>query len=189
MAGRVNPKTAKGGKQSSENHRSTWRLIGEIGSNSVTLDQIAGDCGISKSSILWYFGSKESLLLEVADGVFRDLEKTFIEQCPPHLSPSERFEFFLDNYEEMLKAHPQAPNIFFSFAFNHAFQEKIYDKIREIYEWNREAFCEQFGLTENQAVILLGALHGVVIQADFHPERITIHEVFAEFKSLVKKIL
>ena len=189
MARTVEPKTAQGENSRRKIIDSAWRLIGEIDSKSVTLDQIAGDCGISKSSILWYFGSKETLLLEVADGMFRDVEKTFIERCPPDSPPSERFEFFLDNYEEMLKAHPQAMNIFFSFAFNHAFQDKIYDKIREIYAWNREAFCEQFGLTEKQAVIMLGALNGIVIQAGFHPERIDIHEVFAEFKSLVKRIL
>lgn len=189
MAVQNNAKTARGENSRQRILESTWQLIGKSDSREVTLDQIADVCGISKSSILWHFGSKEALLLEVADNIFRDLEKLFIEQCPPDSSIGERFAFFLNNYEDMLNATPEAPRIFFSFLFNNQFREKITHKIREIYEWNRETFCEQFHLTENQAVILLGTLNGIVIQANVHPERIKIKEVFDELKSLMKKIL
>ena len=125
----------------------------------------------------------------MADNIFRDLEKAFVEQCPTDLPPSSRFDFFLSNYEDMLNAAPEAPRIFFSFLFNSQFRNKISKKIREIYEWNRKSFCEQFGLTENQAVLLLGTLNGIVIQANIHPDQINIKDIFDEFRSLVKKIL
>ncbi|HMA68058.1 MAG TPA: TetR/AcrR family transcriptional regulator [Desulfosalsimonadaceae bacterium] len=189
MALKNEPKTARGENSRQRILETTTQLIGKSDSSSVTLDQIAEACQIAKSSILWYFGSKEELFLEVADKIFRNLKNTFIEQCPAHLSPGERFEFFLNNYESMLKANPEAPRIFFTFVFNSRFQEKIHDKIREIYEWNREAFCEQFHLTENEAVILLGALNGIVIQANVHPECIHIRDIFDELQRLAGPIL
>lgn len=181
-------KTARGEISRRKILEITRRLIGASDSHSVTLDQIASACEISKSSILWYFGSKEALLLEVVDGIYHDLEQTFITQCPAGLTPYEKFDFFLGNYERLLDEHPEALMIFFSFVFNNKIREKIDKKIREIYEWNRAALCEQFGISEKKAVILLGMLNGIAIQANVHPERIHLKEIFNELMSMLKRV-
>ena len=51
----------------------TRKLFAQPGFRGVTLDQIAEETGTAKSSILWHFGTKEHLLLEVLDGIMRDL--------------------------------------------------------------------------------------------------------------------
>lgn len=189
VSARNNPKTLRGRESRRKILETARHLIGQSDSGSVTLDQIADSCRISKSSILWHFGSKEELFLEVADMVFRDLEAIVSNYSPAGLSPAEKFEFFLQSYERMLEKDPEAPRIFFSFVFNSHTREKLNQRIREIYEWNRQAFCEQFGLSAARAVILLGMINGIVIQAGVHPEEISIREVFNEAASLLKDVL
>ncbi|MGM0423863.1 MAG: TetR/AcrR family transcriptional regulator [Thermodesulfobacteriota bacterium] len=182
-------KTEKGQDSRKRILEATWQLIAQSGSGNITLDQIAAACNISKSSILWHFGSKEALFLEVANSIFQDFEEIFIESCPPDLSPAERFGFFLHNYKEMLDKHFEAPKIFFYLLFKHDPSGNLQRKIQEIYEWNRKAFCEQFNLTDNQAVIVLGMLNGIIIQSLVHPEGININDVFDEVACYVQNIL
>lgn len=182
-------KTSRGEESRKKILEITASLIGQYDSASVTLDQIAQECEISKSSIIWHFGSKEALFIEVIDSIFRNLEKIIVEQCPENLSTADKFVFFLDSYKQMLKKHPEAPKIFFSFVFNSQVRKKIDERIRYIYEWNRKAFCEQFNMTETQSVLFLGMLNGIIIQAEVHPNQIDIDKVFSEMASLIKEIL
>ncbi len=155
----------------------------------MSLDQIAKACQLSKSSILWYFGSKEGLLLEVVDSIFRNLETTFLSQCPTGLSISEKFQFFLDAYERLLEETPEIPIIFFSFVFNKKIKLKIDQKIREIYCWNREALMAQLNISQERAQVLLAMINGVVIQWHVDPGQIDIKAAFKEIMTIVEKIV
>lgn len=182
-------KTARGENSRQKILDTTRRLIGESDSHSVSLDQIAKACQLSKSSILWHFGSKEGLLLEVVDAIFHNLETTFLSQCPAGLTIPEKFHFFLNEYERLLEETPEIPIIFFSFVFNKKIKQKIDRKIREIYCWNREIFMAQFNISQERASVLLAMLNGVVIQWHVDPEQIDIKAAFKEMMSIVKKIV
>ena len=173
-------KTARGEKSRKKILRTARSLIGKSDSNSVTLDQIANKCKISKSSILWHFGSKEELFIEVIDTVFQNLEESLTAKYPEALTPFEKFKYFLNDYEHLLDEQPEIPIIFFSFVFNNKTREKIKDKIRNIYIQNREAFIQQLNISDNMAAIIVGMLNGIVIQANVDPERIKIKEIFNE---------
>lgn len=178
------------GKSSRKKILATTRLlIGKSDSNSVTLDQIAQKCNISKSSILWHFGSKEELFIEVIDNIFQGLEESVIAKFPANLTLFEKFKFFLDEYENLLDEQPEIPIIFFSFVFNSKIREKIKDRIRAIYIQNREAFAQQLSISENMAAILVGMLNGIVIQANVDPKRIRIKEVFQELILFMRSFL
>ncbi len=189
MKNQDSAKTEQGQDSREKILAATWQLIAQSHSSNVTLDQIAAACNISKSSILWHFGSKETLFLEVADNIFRDFEKIFIENCPSELPPAERFEVFLNNYKKIFDNHLEALKIFFGLLFKHDPSGNLERKIREVYEWNRKAFKEQFNLTDNQAVIVLGMLNGIIVQALVHPEHININDVFDEIILYVKKVI
>jgi AcrR family transcriptional regulator len=184
-------KTPRGENSRKKILEATSLLIGEFGSNSVTLDQVAKHCKIAKSSILWHFGSKNELFLEVVDSVYQKFEKAFMKKHSAELTPSEKIEHFLQDYGALLNDQPEIPNIFFSFVFNSKTHVKIKNKIQEIYKWNRQAFIEQLGVSENLAAILLGMLNGIVIQWIVDPGQINFDEILEElipiFNSLLNK--
>lgn len=185
----MSSKTARGENSRQKILEITRALIGESDSHSVSLDQIAKGCNLSKSSILWHFGSKEGLLLEVVDSIFRNLEITFLNQCPAGLSVLEKFQFFLDAYELLLEKTPEIPIMFFSFVFNKKIKQKIDWKIREIYSWNRETLMAQLNISQERASVLLAMLNGVVIQWHVDPQQINIKAAFKEIMSIVEKIV
>ncbi|MBC2716096.1 MAG: TetR/AcrR family transcriptional regulator [Desulfobacteraceae bacterium] len=182
-------KTARGESSRKKILETTRILIGKSDSNSVTLDQIADKCKISKSSILWHFGSKEALFIKVIDTVFHRLEEAFLAKYPADLTPFEKFKHFLHDYESLLDEQPEIPIIFFSFVFNNKTREKIEYRIRDIYIQNRAAFIQQLDISENMAAIIVGMLNGIVIQANVDPKRINIKEVFNELISFLRSLV
>jgi AcrR family transcriptional regulator len=53
----------------------TLRLLAARGVHGTSLDLLADEVGVAKSSILWHFGSKEELLLRVAERVFEEVAR------------------------------------------------------------------------------------------------------------------
>lgn len=182
-------KTARGEISRKKILETTRLLIGKSDSNSVTLDQIAIKCKISKSSILWHFGSKEELIFEVVDTVFHSLEEAFINKYHAGSTPYEKIRYFLNDYEKFLEQHPEIPMIFFSFIFNHSIRKKMKNRIRETYKWNRQTCMEQLNISENRAVILIGMLNGIVIQANIDPKQVSTKAVFSELISVMRSVV
>src|SRR5215467_15607254 len=55
--------------------QATMRLLAARGIQGTSLDLLADEVGVAKSSILWHFGSKEELLLRVAERVFDEIAR------------------------------------------------------------------------------------------------------------------
>src|SRR5262245_38226587 len=53
----------------------TVRLLAARGVHGMSLDLLAEEVGVAKSSILWHFGSKEELLLRVAERAFEAIAR------------------------------------------------------------------------------------------------------------------
>lgn len=173
-------KTPKGERSRQTILEATGRLIAKQGGNHVTLDQVAEECGIAKSSILWHFGSKDELLLEVIDSIYRQFADTIISKYRPDLTTLQKVTYLLDDYGAVSADRPEIPTIFFSFAFSNKRQQKIREKIREIYQWNRQAYVDHLHISENLAVILLGMVNGILIQWLMDPVRIPIEVMLQE---------
>src|SRR6186713_2088146 len=54
----------------------TLKSLAARGIHATSLDSIAAEVGVAKSSILWHFGSKEGLLLRVAERTFEGVGRT-----------------------------------------------------------------------------------------------------------------
>ena len=173
-------KTARGETSRKKILDITQQLMGATSSHSVTLDQISERANLSKSSIMWYFGSKEELLLEVIDRAFQDLVDSVAQDIPEGLSSFEKLKLFMKEYGAFLKKNPEMPNVFFSFYFNDKVGDKIKNKIREIYDWNRRAIIDNLGISPNLATALMGFFDGVVIQASIDPKQVKVGKVFDE---------
>src|SRR5262252_5342621 len=55
--------------------QATLRLLSMRGIHGMSLDLLSEEVGVAKSSILWHFGSKEELLLRVAERVYDEVAK------------------------------------------------------------------------------------------------------------------
>src|SRR5438094_8735601 len=55
--------------------QATLRLLAQRGVKGTSLDLLADEVGVAKSSILWHFGSKEELLLRVAEHAFEEMAR------------------------------------------------------------------------------------------------------------------
>src|SRR5262250_3143735 len=55
--------------------QATLKLLATRGIHGMSLDLLAEEVGVAKSSILWHFGSKEELLLRVAERVLEDVAR------------------------------------------------------------------------------------------------------------------
>src|SRR5215470_4880283 len=55
--------------------RATLRLLASRGIHGMSLDLLSEEVGVAKSSILWHFGSKEELLLRVAERVLEEVAR------------------------------------------------------------------------------------------------------------------
>src|SRR5690349_8604575 len=51
----------------------TLKLLSTRGIHGMSLDLLSDEVGVAKSSILWHFGSKEELLLRVAERVLEEV--------------------------------------------------------------------------------------------------------------------
>ncbi|MGW8322107.1 MAG: TetR/AcrR family transcriptional regulator, partial [Thermodesulfobacteriota bacterium] len=85
----------------------TRKLFAQPGFRGVTLDQIAEETGTAKSSILWHFGSKEHLLLEVLDGIMRDLETSYRHSYPDNLPLTRKMRLLIDDYVRLMEQYPE----------------------------------------------------------------------------------
>jgi AcrR family transcriptional regulator len=55
--------------------QATLKLLATRGIHGMSLDLLAEEVGVAKSSILWHFGSKEELLLRVAERVLEEVAR------------------------------------------------------------------------------------------------------------------
>lgn len=182
-------KTARGERSRRNILETTRRLIAQHGSNNVTLDQVANACNIAKSSILWHFGSKEALFLEVVDTVYHRFAEAVVSKFASGLTTSEKVTHLLKDYCALSLDRPEIPYIFFSFAFSSKQQEKIKRKIDDIYDWNRKAYMQHLAISETLAAILLGMLNGAVIQWLMDPSRIKLEVILEKMVPIFRDLI
>ena len=187
------PKTRRGQRSRQAILDTTAGLIAAHGGSHVSLDQVSAACGIAKSSILWHFGSKDALLLEVVDVTYHEFEAAIIGGDLSDLSILEKVTRLLDGYTAVSIDRPEIPTIFFSFAFSPKPQKKIREKIQEIYAWNRQAYMDHLGISESLAAMLLGMVNGILIQwlmaPDKVPIKVLLQEMVPVFHTLIENEL
>ena len=77
--------------------QATMRLLATRGIHGTSLDLLAEEVGVAKSSILWHFGSKEELLLRVAERVLDEVARGPVQKilALPTLRGARRSELAL----------------------------------------------------------------------------------------------
>ena len=87
--------------------QATMRLLATRGIQGTSLDLLAEEVGVAKSSILWHFGSKEELLLRVAERVYEEVAQGPVQKILALPSFEERAEASWKFFSETLKQNPE----------------------------------------------------------------------------------
>ena len=112
----------------------TKALLATYDYGSVTLDQVAVDVGVSKSSILWHFGSKEALLTEAVFALFEEVDAKITLEKSSLESLEERVEFLLREVGAYFNQNPAAKGVTITLIFNRSVPDAIRERIRE--QWD-----------------------------------------------------
>jgi AcrR family transcriptional regulator len=186
MAGGNAARTNRGAKTRRRVLEVTQHLLSQSGPRSVTLDQVAAQSEIAKTSILWHFGSKKELFLEALDEVIQDFERAFSARYPDESNPVEKLGLFFRDYAEFMKEHPHLGDLFFSFAFGDRSDEGARSRARDLYRRYRTMVASHFGTAskgggQELAAALVGLVDGVFIQWSLEPDAFDPRAVFDAF--------
>jgi len=161
----------------------TRKLLAQPGFRGVTLDQIADETGTAKSSILWHFGTKEHLLLEVLDGIMRELETSYRHSYPKNLPLGQKMRLLIDDYVRLMEQYPELGTVFFGMLFDAELINAIRDRAKERYREYRELIVHHLTdsgvpATEHLAAAVAALFDGVFIQWYLDPQGIDMRKVF-----------
>ncbi len=160
----------------------TRRLLAQPGFRGVTLDQIAEETGTAKSSILWHFGTKEHLLLEVLDGIMRELEASYRHIQPKDLPLEEKLRLLIRDYVRLMERYPESGTVFFGMLFDAELISTIRDRVKEMYREYRALIMHHLRdagvpATEHLAAAMAALFDGLFIQWYLDPQAVDMEKV------------
>ncbi|MFV0535043.1 MAG: TetR/AcrR family transcriptional regulator [Cumulibacter sp.] len=85
--------------------RAAIDTVNEVGYPKASLAAIARTAGVAKSATVYYFESKDALLLAVVERVFTALERQLVEAVERFATPSEQLLAYLEAYLDFADAH------------------------------------------------------------------------------------
>ncbi len=114
-------------------------LYFKYGIKNVTMDQIAGELGISKKTIYQYFPGKEALVRETVDYIFDQIQTQIDQVCMMKLNPYEELFKIKDIIKENLKRSDASPHYQLKKYYPEiaaSLEKKKFDSIMECLEHN-----------------------------------------------------
>ena len=79
--------------------------VNEVGYPRASLAAIASRAGVAKSGIMYYFATKDALLLHVVEQVFTALDDLLAEGVALHPDPESQLRAYVDTYLAYVGAH------------------------------------------------------------------------------------
>lgn len=112
------------------------RLFSEKGYKATSLQEIAGEVGLHKTSLFHYFKGKEEILMGVMDESLRDHMSILDEVAnDPHLSGEEKLKLALEKQVEVTCRYKNHINVYLSEIKSLSPEHRVkYNKTRKQYE-------------------------------------------------------
>ncbi|MGC5615613.1 TetR/AcrR family transcriptional regulator [Georgenia sp. Z1491] len=79
--------------------------VNEVGYPRASLAEIARRADVAKSAVVYYFGSRDALLMHVLEHVFGHLETALAAAVAPHEGPTARLRAYVEAYLHHLDTH------------------------------------------------------------------------------------
>jgi AcrR family transcriptional regulator len=172
--------------------QATMRLLATRGIQGTSLDLLADEVGVAKSSILWHFGSKEELLLRVAERVLDEVARGPVQKILALPSFEERAEASWHFFSETLRQNPELRRVMLYLIFEsvegrpelRARLQQLYRGIREMYETGLRGVVPDAAQRRRLAVLSVAALDGIFLQWLLDPEAIDLDDLHDELRGL-----
>jgi AcrR family transcriptional regulator len=172
--------------------QATMRLLAARGIQGTSLDLLADEVGVAKSSILWHFGSKEELLLRVAERVLDEVARGPVQKILALPTFEERAEASWQFFSETLRQNPELRRVMLYLIFEsvegrpelRARLQQLYRSIREMYETGLRSVVPDAAQRRRLAVITVAALDGIFLQWLLDPEAVDLEDLHDEMRAL-----
>ncbi len=172
--------------------QATMRLLASRGIQGTSLDLLAEEVGVAKSSILWHFGSKEELLLRVAERVFDEVAEGPVQKILAMPTLAERQEASWKFFSTTLRENPELKRVILYLIFEsvegrpelRARLQQLYARIRDLYETGLRSVVRDDGQRRRFAIISVAALDGIFLQWLLDPDAIDLESLHGELRAL-----
>jgi AcrR family transcriptional regulator len=175
--------------------QATLRLLAARGVNGMSLDLLADEVGVAKSSILWHFGSKEELLLRVAERVFEEIARGPARDILALPTIEQRSEAMWRFYADTVRRRPEVRRLVLHLIFESAEgRPELRARLQQLYRSTRELFAEGLrGVVPDAeqrrrlAAISVAALDGLFLQWLLDPESLDLDALHREMRGLAER--
>ncbi len=143
----------------------TRDLIRAHGYADVTLDQISGNAGVAKSSLLWHFGSKEMLLAEAATSLFQQIGHEIAPDVRAGETPARRLDRIFEQVAQAFMANPEAKGVVLGMLFSGSVPASVRAEIRRGWDSHVQALADALSQPQRpmpapMARLMLATFHG-----------------------------
>lgn len=168
----------------------TLRSVATRGIAETSLELIAADVGVAKSSILWHFGSKEGLLLRVAERAFAALEQGPAQEVLALPTMRERGEAMWRVYLDTIKHRPEVRALVLYLIFAsadgrpqlRARLQQLFRSMRALFAAGLEGIVPDLSLREHLATLAIAALDGIFLQWLLDPQALDLDALQAQIR-------
>jgi AcrR family transcriptional regulator len=180
----------------------TARRFAQHGFQGTSLEAIAKQVGVAKSSVLWHFGSKEALLFEVISGVMNKWEKDQTAELLALTDSRERLSRLVDSYKHLMRERPDTLLLFLTVMFEGIdANPELAQKFREMYQGYRAAIklALELGMQEgvfrkdlpsdDTASLVLAAFDGLFVQWYLDREHFDLDQATENLKKVVTRFI
>ena len=160
-----------------------------------SLDLLAEEVGVAKSSILWHFGSKEELLLRVFERVFEEVSRGPVRDILALPTLEARGEATWRFYSEAVRRRPELFRVITYLLFEAIEgRPELRTRLRQLYRSRRELFAEGLrGVVQDEAqrrrlaAISVAAFDGIFLQWLLDPEALDLEALHREMRTLAER--
>lgn len=186
-----------GGRKTSRGARTRERildaasdLVAQEPSATLGLERIARAAGVAKSSVLWHFGNKEQLYLEVADRWFTEFQRSITADIGEERELRRALPLLLRGYSAFLATRPEANVVLFTLLFGASRGGELHRRIAGMYREFRRGIVEVTHvdgqrLSETDAALIVAVLDGVFVQGFIDPDGFEPAAAFARLEALL----
>jgi len=172
----------------------TLRSLAARGIHATSLDSIAAEVGVAKSSILWHFGSKEGLLLRVAERAFEEVGKTRARNILSLPTLSERTQEVWRQYTETINTRPELRRVVLYLIFEstegrpelRARLQRLYRGMRQLFAAGLREVVDDPIQSSGLATLAIATLDGLFLQWLLEPEALDLKALQAQVRGLAE---
>src|SRR6185369_525569 len=170
--------------------QATLKLLATRGIHGMSLDLLSDEVGVAKSSILWHFGSKEELLLRVAERVLEEVARGPAQEMLALPTIEERADAAWRFFERTIRERPELRRLVLWLIFDCVEErpemrtrlQQLYRSIREMFERGLREVVPDAAQRRRLAIITLATFDGLFIQWLLEPDAIDVEAIHSELR-------